>query len=310
VVGIYLRCWGQSEGQGRIGYVRSYDEYVADVETAWQEVRTRFPGKPLFLQGDSLGGTVVLLASSLHAIPYAGLILNAPAVRPNPGLGFIRAPDFLAGLGIWAAGTAGKVWPDFPTLPVANAFTHAIIFDEQARQRFIKDPLCMHGWLPAAYITALSEASSRLQDNLGNVQDPLLVLQGGKDNLVPPSSSEFLMAHVGSKDKLLKTYEGMSLGTLEDAGKEEVWADIISWLGTTLYWMQPPSPVATAPAATDSAAASAGGSPGAPEFSVEPPGDLSICNASAPTSTQASACSAPWPVPAHVPTTPSMSATR
>jgi acylglycerol lipase len=239
VFGVDLRGWGQSQGYGREGYVRSYDEYIADVQTAYREVHARFPDKQLFLQGESLGGTVVLLVSSLHAVPNNGLILNAPAVKPNPGMGYIRAPGFLAGLGLWAAGTAGKVWPNFPALPIFDVMTKAVFFDEAVRQRFINDPLCDHDALPAAYLTALSEATSRLQDNLANVQDPLIVLQGGKDSLVPVDSSEFLMKRVGSSDKVMKLYDEVSHTTLHDAGKDEVWADILSWLGTSLRYSTP-----------------------------------------------------------------------
>jgi acylglycerol lipase len=250
VLGVDLRGWGQSEGYGRRGYVRNYDEYIADLQTAYREVHQRFPQQHVFLQGESLGGTVVLLASMLHAVPNDGLILNAPAVKPNPGMGMLRAPGFLAGFGLWGAGVAGKVWPNFPTIPILDVSTHAIFFDEKVRQRFINDPLCTHSMLPAAYLTALAEASSRLQDNLGNLQDPLLVLQGSKDTLIPEDSSEFLLSHVASTDKLLKVYKDMSHTTLLDSGHDDVWGDIISWLSTTLQYL-PPAPGVVA--ASDSA---------------------------------------------------------
>lgn len=243
VFGIDLRGWGQSQGFGRRGYVRNYDEYVRDVGLAYREVRRRYPEAPVFLEGESLGGTVALLTATTAQLPFAGLVLNAPAVKPNPGLGFLRLPGGLTSFGLWAAGTAGKVWPNFPVIPLdvpvaTEQAMKAVFFDDYARQRFLEDPLNTHTALPAAYITGIEEASSRLQDNLVNVQLPFIVLQGDKDNLVPPASSELLMEKAGATDKTLKLYKGMSHTTLHDKGHEQVWADTLAWLDAHVAALQ------------------------------------------------------------------------
>lgn len=238
VFAIDLRGWGQSQGMGKRGYVRSYDEYVNDVATAYQEIRSRYPAQALFLQGESLGGTVVLLTSLLNVVPADGLILNAPAVKPNPGLGMVRAPAFLADFGLWALGVAAKVAPNSSSIPFLDTLSGFGFRDPRVRQRFISDPFCTHDALPAAYLTALSEATTRITQNLGSIQTPLIILQGTSDNLVPLSSSEFLEKNVGSQDKVLKVYPEMSHTTLHDTGKEAVWADITGWMSATLRWRQ------------------------------------------------------------------------
>ncbi len=251
VLGLDLQGWGQSQGWGRRGYVKNYDDYVRDLRLAAAEIRQRYPGLPIFLQGESLGGAVALLAASHGSLPVAGLVLNAPAVQPNPGLGFMRLPTGLMKLALWGAGTAGKVWPNFPAIPLNIRLAEeqglkAVFFDDYTRRRFLNDALNTHSALPAAYITGLQDATARLAANLVNVQQPLLVLQGTDDALVPPSSSDFLMATVGSPDKTLKRYEGMSHTTLHDTGHEQVWADIIAWLDQRVV------PGALAPAAPTS----------------------------------------------------------
>lgn len=238
VFGIDLRGWGQSQGRGRRGYVRNYDEYLNDVRVAYREINTRFPKAPVFLQGESLGGAVVLLSAIWQTVPADGLILNAPAVKPSPGLGFLRAPGFLAGFGLWGAGMAAQLAPNAPAIPFIDTFTDFAFDSDKVRQRFIKDPLCTHNALPAAYIAALSDATKRIQDGLGNVKIPVIVLHGTADTLIPLSSSEFVMEKVGSTDKMLKVYEGMFHTTLHDTGRDAVWSDITGWLGATIRYQQ------------------------------------------------------------------------
>lgn len=225
-----LRGWGQSQGYGRRGFVGNYDEYVEDVELAAREVRRVYPQAPLFLQGESMGGTVVLMVQMMNRVPVAGLILNAPAVKPNPGLGMVRIPGAITGLGLWGVSQAARLSPDSPALPVWDASVSLVMFDPATQKRFIDDPLCTHTALPAAYIAALQDGSERVQMNLGNLTAPLLVLQGDKDILVPLDSSQFLMEKAGSLDKTLRVYEGMSHATLHDTDREKVWNDILGWL--------------------------------------------------------------------------------
>lgn len=226
VFGIDLRGWGQSQGYGRRGYVGNYDEYVDDLELAFREAHYRYPAVPLFVEGDSLGGDVALLANLSERFPMAGLVLHAPAVQPNPGMGWLR----VGGVSVTSVATIGRISPNAPLLPIMSAFARMAFFDEATRQRFVDDPLCVHDALPAAYVIAMNDASERIEKNLVNIRTPLLVLHGTQDNLVPLSSSELLMKEAGSEDKTLEVYEGGSHASLSDAGYDKVWSDIVIWL--------------------------------------------------------------------------------
>lgn len=232
VFGIDLRGWGQSQGFGRRGGVRDYDDYVADVELAWQEVKQRFPQQPVYLQGESMGGAVVLLAEESGKFQARGLILNAPAIRPNPGIGFLRAPGVWGDFNFWLASLPGRALPNMPTIPgrVLESGISLILKDRSAQQRYKADANNVHTALPYSYISALYKGSKRARNNLGKINVPLIVLQGTSDVMVPASSSEDAMAKFGSTDKTLKLYEGATHATLHDIDRIKVWPDIISWL--------------------------------------------------------------------------------
>jgi acylglycerol lipase len=229
--GVDLRGWGQSQGYGRRGGVDNYDEYVEDVALARREIRKRFPNIPVYLQGESLGGAVVLMANMMDKVTSDGLILNAPAVKPNPSsLIGIPLPGKLISFGMWTAAQADSFAPELPVLPILKPFVGRVIFDKATRERFNGDPNATHSALPLSYVSAIENASERLQDNVGNIRSPLIILQGTKDRVVPESSSKFLYDTVQSQDKTIRVYPGVSHAILNDTDKQKVWDDIISWL--------------------------------------------------------------------------------
>lgn len=229
--GVDLRGWGQSQGYGRRGGVGNYDEYVEDVTLARREIRKRFPNIPVYLQGESLGGAVVLLANMMDKVSSDGLILNAPAVRPNPSaLVGLPVPNSVMDFGMWSAAQGVSVAPELPVLPIWKMFVGRVLENKDARKRFNDDPYATHSALPLSYVSAIQNASERLKQNVNNVRSPLIILQGDKDVLVPKSSSEFLLNTVQSQDKTIRVYKGMRHATLHDNDKQQVWDDIIGWL--------------------------------------------------------------------------------
>jgi acylglycerol lipase len=249
VFGIDLRGWGQSQGYGRRGFVQDYDEYLEDLRFAWHEVQQRYPGVPVFLQGESLGGTVVLLAQERGIVAARGLVLNAPAVRPNPGIGWVRAPSLIGQFNFWLASMPGRLFPNAPALPASwlESGISLVLEEPAAQRRFKQDPISVHTALPHAYVSALYKGTARAQDDLDKITVPLLFLHGTKDVLVPVSSSEYAMRKVKSPDKKLQVYEGMTHATLHDTEKGKVWFDIVEWLDART---SAPAPVAPS-AATD-----------------------------------------------------------
>jgi len=166
-----------------------------------------------------------LLAAITNRIPAAGLILQAPALKPNPDIGWFH----VGGFSVATAAAVAQVMPTAAVFPM-NVFAKLAFNDPDARQRFLDDPLCVHGKLPAAYLIAMEDASDRILEHLSDVTLPVLVVHGGKDNLVPLDSSELLMRKISSQDKIFRVYDNMSHELMHDSGSREVWGDIMGWL--------------------------------------------------------------------------------
>ncbi|MZR62996.1 alpha/beta hydrolase [Alcanivorax sp. DP30] len=238
VFGIDLRGWGQSQGFGRNGVIGNYDEYLLDLDSAFAEVKARYPDLPLYLQGESMGGAIALLSQIEKTIEVDGLILNAPAVRPGLSVGPLSSPHWLSNFGLWTLSQPGKVFPNMPAFYHGKLVEHVgiglLLKEEENQQAFHDDPFATHKALPLSYFTGLQDATTRVEEGLSDVHVPVLIQQGTRDVLVPVASSEFTLENLASDDKTLKMYEKITHATLHDRRREEIWADIVSWMEARL----------------------------------------------------------------------------
>lgn len=226
---IDLQGWGRSEGIGERGDVLNHDMYVTDVALVGQRLRGEFPGTPLFMFGESLGGTVLLLGMAERRLAPDGLVLSAPGYKPAPALLGLRAPALIAD---WANGMAGWVAGKVPSMPLVHTdlALRAIIADDEVQARMLADPHVPHGFLPARYVSALVEAVNFIEPRLESVNVPLLVVQGRRDELVPPRSAEEVYRRALVRDKEYKLYDQLGHAVMLQRERYDAMRHIGRWL--------------------------------------------------------------------------------
>ena len=92
------------------------------------------------------------------------------------------------------------------------------------------DPLIANESQPAETSAELIKAAERLKENMPQFQRPVLIIHGTDDKATRYQGSQLFYDNAGSPDKTLKLYEGHYHDLLNDIMKEEVMADIQSWL--------------------------------------------------------------------------------
>lgn len=231
VYGIDLQGWGRSEGIGPRGDVFNYDKYVTDVGVVVDRLRAEYPGLPVFGFGESLGGGVVLLGQVQKRAFFDGLVLSAPAFKPNPGLGWIHLPEIFNDWGLSTVAWFGEKIPRAPLPIMANRYTMGVIVkDKEVARRMAEDPYVVHSLLPARYVSALVEATDFLRQHIESINVPMLVIHGDEDPLIPVSSSRELTTRTMSRDTILAVYEGMGHGALMQPHRYRAMMDIRRWL--------------------------------------------------------------------------------
>lgn len=216
VYAIDLRGHGKSEGD-RV-FVKSFLEHLRDVELFLDHVRKQQPGRPRFLVGFSMGGTIAASLAARGLADVRGLVLAAPAVQIGGGVFPVLR---------LLAGVLGRL---LPRLSLVRMGFRNMSRDPEVVAQVERDPLAFHGCFPARTGAEILAATRRLEDTMEAIELPLLILHGTGDLVTDVEGSRQLHARARSTDKTLKLYDGLYHDLFHEPEKERVVADLVEWL--------------------------------------------------------------------------------
>jgi alpha-beta hydrolase superfamily lysophospholipase len=204
---------GHGLSGGRRVYVRSWDDFLDDVELRLEALRQ--PGRDLVLMGHSMG--------ALIALTYAC------SDRPAPDLLILSAPPLEAAVPGWQRLLAPVLSRLAPTVALANPIDGAqLARDPAVGAAYFADPL-VQPRSTARLGGELFAAMKRARSNLTRLGIPTLVIHGGSDTLVPTAGSEPLAKLPGVERRVLPD---LRHETLNEPEGPEVVAGIVAWLRT------------------------------------------------------------------------------
>lgn len=192
---------------------------VNDARTMASLLRSQYPGVPLYLLGESMGGAVlILLATSPDPSPAAGYILVAPAVWGRADINaFYRAL-------LWFA------WKTVPGLRVSGAGLVKASSNLAALEVLGRDPLTIRE-TRVDVIHGLVDLMSRALAAAARFDVPALVLYGAHDELVPKEAMAAMWKAVPKKAPVrFAYYQGGYHLLLRDLDRGLPIGDIIAWL--------------------------------------------------------------------------------
>jgi alpha-beta hydrolase superfamily lysophospholipase len=215
------RGFGRSEG--RRALVTSFDQLLDDLQRFLDRMRRKLhDDMPLFLFGHSMGGALCALYAIERSQAFHGLLLSSPAVEVDDDIApFLRK----------MASVIGRI---FPTLPTIQTPDDAISRDPAVVAAAQADPLNYNGRVLAQTGAEFIRAAERIQTHMAAIALPLLVFHGTADKLTSPHASQMLYEQARSPDKTLNLYDGLYHETLNEPEKEQVLADIVTWLDARL----------------------------------------------------------------------------
>ncbi len=194
------------------------DTLIADLLAVIKLLKSRHPGVPLYVLGDSMGGAVALVTLSEHPTPLVdGLILNAPAV--------------------WGSDTFNPLyrallWVFAHTVPwyevTGEGFQVTISDNNEVLEQISRDPLMIR----ETRFDVLYGLVHLMDDALTtgfDLTSPVLVLYGLHDEVIPRRSICRLMNAFGPQQQTVFYPNGYHL-LLRDLQAETVWRDILAWI--------------------------------------------------------------------------------
>ena len=194
------------------------EAYTNDLSSFVQEVRTRHPGVPLYVLGESMGGAVTIVAMTGNNAPHAdGVILVAPAVWGRETMPWYQR---------WTLAVASHT---LPWMQLTGKGLQRSASDNKEMLRALgRDPLFIKGTrIDALYglTNLMDEALSRA----GGLRIPALVQYGGNDQIIPKEPM-FLMFGKMPATARVAFYERGYHMLLRDLQGEKPLADIAAWI--------------------------------------------------------------------------------
>jgi len=182
-------------------------------------IRARYPGRPVYVLGESMGGAVAMTAFASDMKPKAdGLILVAPAVWGRQSMPFSYR------LALWTSAHTIR-WKSFSGSGLKITPTDNI----EVLRANGRDPLFIKGSRSDAIYGLVKlmgdayAAAPRLKDTT------LLYLYGGRDQIIPKQPSEGVMNQLRPEAEIMTYPTGYHM-LLRDLNAQPRWADVAKWI--------------------------------------------------------------------------------
>jgi acylglycerol lipase len=209
---------GHGKSEGTLSYVDNFNDYLIDLKTFFDMVRKDSKNTKIFLFGHSLGGTIATAYAVEHQDELAGLMVSGSTLVPATSV----SPALLA--------IAGVVSALAPKMGVTLLDASAISRDQAVVDAYVNDPLVFRGKIPARTGAELARMWKQLPEQMPRIKLPILIMHGSADQLSDPQGSKLLFERVGSKDKTLKLYDNCYHEICNEPEREQVFADMETWL--------------------------------------------------------------------------------
>ncbi len=212
------RGHGRSEGQR--GHVNRFSEYVEDLNTMIQLIRTENPEAPLIVFGHSMGGVIAYQYTLNYPREVNGLILSSAGLMPSLDqspvkLGLVRILSRLV-----------------PSTSVATGLdSKHLSHDQTVVSDYINDPL-VHDKVSCRWFMEFVQAGKESLSRAEELKLPLLIIHGSDDQIVNVQGSREVMAKASSQDKGIHIYEGLYHETLNEVSpdKDMVLDNLRGWI--------------------------------------------------------------------------------
>ena len=207
---------GHGRSAGKRGVIPSYDALMDDIGLLLEQASQRYPGKPRFLYGHSLGGNEVINYALRRKPALAGVVATSPGLRTA-----FKPPAAQLAVGR----LMNKLWPAF-TMPNGLELA-AISRDPAVVEAYQQDPL-VHDRLSARLGMELLESGEWAIAHAGEFPVPLLLMHGTADRLTSYEASQEFASK--APNCTLKLWDGLYHETHNEPEKDAVIAYIVAWV--------------------------------------------------------------------------------
>ncbi len=209
---------GHGRSPGPRANIERFAYLVADFCAFTERCAGEHPDTPVIMLGHSMGGAVAFAGALRLQHMLRGLVLSAPALATDQSVPRLQEM-FVRLLSVVAPGMGALVLP-----------ADAVSRDPSVVARYAADPLVHHKAIPARTLVELLEAMQGFPAGAPGLRLPTLVLHGTADKLVPLAATRRVYQAFGTRDCVVKLYDGLYHEVFNEPERERVTADLFRWL--------------------------------------------------------------------------------
>jgi alpha-beta hydrolase superfamily lysophospholipase len=207
---------GHGKSEGKRGYIRSFDDYLAIIDHLVTDIKSVYSGLPLFIYGHSLGSEIVLYYCLKRNPDVKGAIVT------SPGIGVGDQSKSKVALVKLIAKFA-------PRMVIDNGLDlDALSRDPEVVQKYKDDPL-VHSKVGVMLGLGMIDAGNYILENGSDFPNQLLLLQGADDRIVSVDATR-QFANLGSPNVSYIEWKGGYHELHNEPDKESVLNTIVHWI--------------------------------------------------------------------------------
>lgn len=209
---------GHGQSDGRRANLERMALVVDDLGSFVRFAAERHGGLPVFMVAHSLGGLIALQHATEPGTSLDGLVLSGPLVQVTVESALLKS----------LAGVLSAVVPDLGV--AALDLEEKISRDPAVVRAYREDPLVYRGKAKARTGAEILATTQNLPARLPRLSVPLLLLHGTDDEICALAGSTMVHDRVSSPDKTLRRYQGLYHEVFNEPERDEVLADLVSWV--------------------------------------------------------------------------------
>jgi len=212
-------CMHDQRGHGKTasdrekGYVEGFHSYIEDMKAFSDYAKWRVGGEEIILLGHSMGGLIALLTVAIYKGIDKGVVALAPALQ----IPLTPARRLVLSL-------ASRFAPHFKI-----TLQRRLPQKTEGFQR-AKDIEYSLSEISVKLVDEMIKASSMFWTIAGEINTPVLLIHGEKDNVIPPEASKKAYQLIPSSPKELKTYPDLGHNLFFEPGGVKIVTDIVEWV--------------------------------------------------------------------------------
>lgn len=204
-----LEYEGHGRSDGELGLLYDWNRLVDDTSSFFKEISEKFPGKKVFLMGESMGGACAFSTYQRNPSLFSGVVFVSPMCKISDDM---LPPKWLVSLLYKILGPSGtcSLLGRLPIAPSKGNLRELSFRLKWKRDIVTKSPTCFVRNPRLATARELLDVTAHISNSLKSFDAPFLVQHGREDRVTDPKLSQALYDESMSHDKTIKLYDGKS----------------------------------------------------------------------------------------------------